>query len=75
MAFASLAAIFRTQKNLDFQGPRLPMALAIDLPASLKSLGPAPARLIVKLASNFSDMLDLYSGGGGETVRTWRSFL
>jgi hypothetical protein len=29
---------FRAQKNLDFQGPPLPVALEMDLPAS-KSLG------------------------------------
>ncbi len=31
----------RTQKNLDFQGPPLPLALEMDFSAS-KSLGPAP---------------------------------
>ncbi len=32
---------FRAQKSLDFQGPALPMALEMDLPAS-KSLCPVP---------------------------------
>jgi hypothetical protein len=42
MALASLAAIFRTQKILILKAHPLPKVLAIFLPASLKSLCPAP---------------------------------
>jgi hypothetical protein len=31
MALASLVAIFRAQKSLDFQGPLLPMDLVMDV--------------------------------------------
>jgi hypothetical protein len=34
MALASLIAILGLKKGLDFQRPPLPMALAMDLPAS-----------------------------------------
>ncbi len=43
LAIASLVCHFRAQQSLAFQGPSLPMALVIDLPAS-KSLRPTPCK-------------------------------
>jgi hypothetical protein len=37
MASASLVAISGPQKNIDFRGPPLPMAIEMDLPASKSS--------------------------------------